>query len=205
MTSLTKEQAQALFVDLAEPLCTTMLEAWKDWQNSPQRGEWRFPRGAAEFIWESWTAKFIPLAEEDPRVHVQTGHQTVHYVLNDEVLFRLKRADATGISANYPTMAALAFHDDEMPQLPLLAEYGRVEVIYKTDSFKTQVTDIGVVARDKGNVLWYFSLAEMAAAGAIADIGDAPTNDPQPRSLVAPKPVPDSRKSKDGRNDGEHE
>lgn len=139
-----------------EPMITrAYMRAWKDWRDAGLM-HWR-KRGRANFVWEQ-AAHYVAVDLADvPGVTIIVRHESYHFLVNDVVSFRLKKADQSGFTSNYPTQEAMAFHD---PQLPLegVPVEQRVEVVYSLDSLETDISDILVVARDGETIAWSYSL-----------------------------------------------
>jgi len=140
-----------------EPILTdAFMRAWKDWRNAPYAGHWH-KRGRANFVWEQAIHYAATAISEMPGVKIVPKDHSFHFLVNGEVAFRMKKADSTGFTSNYPTQEALSFHD---PQLPLtgIATAQRVEVTYVLDKTETNISDISVVARDCNRIEWTYSL-----------------------------------------------
>ncbi|MFN3634783.1 MAG: hypothetical protein ACK4UZ_03515 [Rhizobium rhizophilum] len=122
------------------------------------------------------------------------GNETMKFLVRNEVLFRFKKADATGRTSNVATQLALAFHDHEQ-DLFGLPEVQRVEVVYKLNRLETQVEDVCVVARNGDSVAWEYSLLDASEA-----VVPLPMSEPQPErpaaKIVKLKGASDDRKKR---------
>ena len=135
--------------------------AWEDWQGSEQSVTWRVKRSRANFVWEQIIDRAHRAFAEMRHVVIIDGGESFKFLVQDEVLFRFKKADETGRTSNVSTQLALAFHDHEQGLFGL-PEVQRVEVVYKLNRLETSVSDICVVARDGDKVVWEYSLLDAA-------------------------------------------
>ena len=120
---------------------------------------WRRTTTRRSFFWEAAVGKLIELTSEDPGLHVATTNDTVSFVFDDSVLVRLKKADLSLRTSNYPTPTAQLFHVHEAD---LFGHPGlqRVEAVYIPSQFDTDILWAGIVARDGKSDLWNFELTE---------------------------------------------
>lgn len=152
-------------------IVSAIHDAWDDWMASPYVGVWRCKRSRANFLWEQIIGKAHSALLALPSIHVIEGIGTMTFLVQDQVLFRFKKADDAGRTANVATQAAIDFHDHDKDLLGL-PEIQRVEVVYKLNKLETAIQDICVVARVGANVAWEYSLV---------DAGD----------VIAPLPMPE--------------
>jgi hypothetical protein len=155
MTAPEIEVVQAALTPLEPVLTRALTRAWDDWMAADLH-HWR-KRGRANFVWEQAAHYAAIDLNEDPRVSILVKNESYHFLVDDRVAFRLKKADHSGYTRNYPTQEALAFHDPQMPLTGVPAEQ-RVEVTYTLNTAETDLNDIVVVARDGDKVLWTYSL-----------------------------------------------
>lgn len=123
---------------------------------------WRRKTTTAGLVWEYAVENVISGLEGDDGARTLPHDDTVSFILDDEVLVRLKRADLQLKSRNYPTLQALLFHDHAVD---LFGHNGlqRVEAAYVLNRFQTDIDWIGVVARNGRRPLWNFELEERSA------------------------------------------
>lgn len=126
-------------------------------------GWWRRKSTRRAYFWENAVAKLIDLTADDPGLEVVRHFDTVSFVYDDAVLVRLKKADYTLHSSNYPTPTAELFHDH---QSDLFGHVGlqRVEAVYIPNRFDTNILWSGIVARDGHAPLWHFELVDTPVA-----------------------------------------
>lgn len=182
------DTVQAALKPLETILTRSFLRAWKDWQ-SAGLSHWR-KRGRANYVWEQATHYAALDVEQIPAVRIIVRNESYHFLVNDVVSFRLKKADDAGFTRNYPTQEALAFHDPQLPLTGVPAEQ-RVEVTYSLDRSETDISDIAVVAREGNCIAWSYSLTHSRA---VASLPSSPTSRPAaangkstPTGLVRPK------------------
>lgn len=182
------ETVQSALMPIEHVLTRAFRRAWQDWRAAGLM-HWR-PRGRANFIWEQ-AAHYTAIGVEDhPGVTVILKNESYHFLVNGTISFRLKKADSSGFTQNYPTQEALAFHDPQLPLTGIPAEH-RVEVTYSLNKTATDIYDIAVVAREGDLIAWTYSLLD---SDSVASLPAKPTNTPTPTSnssaptgLVRPK------------------
>lgn len=154
-----KEAVRPIIERLRKPVVDVVLGGWKDWRESPHLGVWRCRRSRANFVWEQIIDRAHRAFADDGQIRILDGQETFSFLVDDRVLFRFKKGNEAGISANVPTQLALAYHDHEQDLLGL-AEVCRVEIVYQLNALQTEVVDVLVVARDGDRIAWAFSLLE---------------------------------------------
>ena len=134
--------------------------AWEDWIDSTESKRARFPRTRANIIWDRMIDRALDFAARFPGIKViNHQNQTMSFVINNSVLFRFKKGNSKGLSQNYPTQLALAFHDHAHQQLLFRGiEYSRVEIVYILNSLETKIKNIQVIARNRNQVLWGYNI-----------------------------------------------
>jgi hypothetical protein len=178
---------QLALAPLEPALTDAFMRAWKDWRSAPYAGHWH-KRGRANFVWEQAVHYAATTISEMPGVKIVPKDHSFHFLVNGQVAFRMKKADSTGFTSNYPTQEALAFHD---PQLPLtgIEAAQRVEVTYVLDKTETKISDISVVARDGNRIEWTYSIlnSESIASLPSNQQKSLPAKDSSSTGLVSPK------------------
>jgi hypothetical protein len=181
--------------EIRDQIVAIIHQAWDDWMESDFVGIWRCKRSRANFVWEQIIGKAHAEFAELESVHIIEGTETLKFLMQDQVLFRFKKADDAGRTANVATQMALDFHNHERDLLGL-PEVQRVEVVYKLNKLETAVSDICVVARDGDRVAWEYSL--LVAADVVVPL---PMPDPEPMrpaaKIVKLKGASDERKQRD--------
>lgn len=140
-----------------------VLGAWDDWCRSPRVSVWRCKRSRANFVWEQIIERSHLAFAEEPAVRILDGDQTFRFLVDEHVLFRFKKGDDSGLSANVPTQLAIAFHDHQQ-SLFGLPQVHRVEVVYQLNRLETEIADVIVVARSGNAVAWTYSLLDAGEA-----------------------------------------
>jgi len=188
MTTPNLETVQSALLPLEAVLTDSFLRAWKDWQSSGLT-HWR-KRGRANYVWEQ-AAHYASLdVGQMPGVTVIVKNESYHFLVNDVIAFRMKKADSSGFTRNYPTQEALAFHDPQLPLTGVPAEH-RVEVTYTLNKAETDISDIVVVAREGDDIAWTYSLLRSDSVASLPSgrAMDAPPSSESaaPTGLVRPK------------------
>jgi hypothetical protein len=164
--------------DRAAAIHRALSEAWTDYQKYPERIWWRRRSTRASIVWEHAVDRLIGELEQAPGAAIIPHQDTVLFVLDNMVLLRLKKASIELFTANVPTQFAQAFHLHQL-DLPGFNGLHRVEAVYVLDEFETHQQWIGIVARQKKQILWHF---ELSADGGIE----------QPVPLFPQSPAPES-------------
>lgn len=161
-----------------------VLDAWADWRASPYAGRWRCKRSRANFVWEQIVDKCIAQLTGTEGVHIERRDESFGFFVNDDVFFRIKKADRGGLTSNVPTQNALAFHDPEK-DLFGFRPIQRVEIVYQLNPLETEVADVAVVARDGAKVAWSERLLKSAQVlSATSPMDDAARKDSQTRKRL---------------------
>jgi hypothetical protein len=123
---------------------------------------WRRKGTRRALFWEIAVDKLIELTIDDPGLHRVEHYDTMSFIFDDAVLVRLKKADMSLHTSNYPTPTAELFH---VHQTDLFGFAGlqRVEAVYIPNRFDTDIIWSGIVARENGVDLWHFELVESVA------------------------------------------
>jgi hypothetical protein len=118
---------------------------------------WRRKSTRRAIFWELAVEKLIELTMEDPGLHRVEHYDTMSFIFDDAVLVRLKKADISLQTSNYPTPTAELFH---VHQADLFGFTGlqRVEAVYIPNQFDTDIVWCGVVAHQGDVELWHFEL-----------------------------------------------
>lgn len=153
-----------------------VIGGWDDWLGSPQSAIWDNRRCRANFVWAQMIHRARLEFDGHNSVYILDSHGTVSFIVEDRVLFRFKKGNEHGLSANYPTQLALAFHDHAQ-NLFGLPNIQRVEVVYQLNMLETEVTDIVVVGRNGPDIAWTYSLMDQGA-----EIVPLPLSSPTPQS-----------------------
>lgn len=174
------------------PIARVVLGAWADWMSSGKSGRWKRRRSRANYIWEELACGAEAVFANDTSVRILPKNQSCWFHI-DGLVFRFKKSDASGLTNNFPTQAALDYHDQQ-EDLPGIPRVQRLEVTYVLNKLETAVHDILLVARDQGRVLWCSSLLRKDDGGNVVPI-TVPTV-PKPPT-PAPKTIKIPIKSKD--------
>jgi len=133
-------------------------EGWKAFNEGyPQRHIWRRKSSSRHIVWEEIVKRLINIAADDNEIQVIEHRDTISLVVEHEVLFRVKHADTSLLTANYPTGEAKEF-DDHSVDLYDFKGLQRVRLCYVPDQFQTNLLWSGVAATNNGNFLWKIEL-----------------------------------------------
>lgn len=189
-----KEIVQSVLSSHRESIAGAVLGGWRDWFESPYIGAWRCRRSRANFVWEQIIRRAHFLFDGVPSVRVIEGHETFKFLVNNTVLFRFKKGDDAGLSANIPTQLALAFHDHDKNLLDLPPVH-RVDIVYRLNRLETAIDDVIVVARDEKKLAWSYSLLDSDST-VVPLPSPGPNNEPDAaltRRVVQPRGAAERR------------
>lgn len=133
-------------------------QAWVDVKAKyPDRAWWRRTTTLRSVMWEHSVDRVMQVVEDDADLISVRHYDTASFIANDQVLFRLKKADRKLFSSNYPTPLASLFHRHNAD---LFGHEGfqRVEIVHTFNRFMTGIDWVGVVARQDRKVMWDFEL-----------------------------------------------
>ncbi|MFO1431280.1 MAG: hypothetical protein U1F76_14245 [Candidatus Competibacteraceae bacterium] len=181
------EQAtvQATLQPYQDKLRWIIHTAWQDWLNCPYRGQFLYPRTRASMVWEWIVQHAEDVLAADPGIDVikRKREQTVWFLVDNQVLLRFKQGDEHGLSSNFPTQAALAFHDPQV-NLPGMPEVARVEVVYVLNFLKTAIASIQVVARNNNHIAWAYEIPDVKLSTSVVELSITPARATPPKQLV---------------------
>ncbi|PKP77687.1 MAG: hypothetical protein CVT81_08165 [Alphaproteobacteria bacterium HGW-Alphaproteobacteria-3] len=139
-------------------------EAWKTVKEGyPEKVSWRRKSTRAALMWEHSVNNVVDALDGDKGVHVVSHHDTISFVFDETVFLRFKKASIDLQTNNYPTLLALFFHQHEEDLFGYEGLH-RVEIAHVLNRFETDLDWVGVVARQKRQVLWHFELDSGGAA-----------------------------------------
>jgi hypothetical protein len=148
-------------------ICQAIHGAWSDYQELRLGGRLLFPgRSRACLVHDFMVQRAISTWSADASVRVIRRDETAKFVIADQVLLRLKKADDRGLGANIPTQASLDFIGQQY-DLPGIPGVHKVEVVYLLNSLQTQIDKVVVVARDGDERLWDYVIAPATTADVI--------------------------------------
>jgi len=127
---------------------------------------WRRKGTRRGLFWEAAVENLIDLTQDDPDLSIVEHNDTISFIFEKDVLVRLKKADYSLHSSNYPTPTAELFHEHDA-DLFGFSGLQRVEAVYVPNRFDTDVLWTGIVARDGKTELWHFELAEPVAVSPV--------------------------------------
>jgi hypothetical protein len=151
-------------------------------------------------MWEQSVDNLIAAFADDKDAKVLPHRDTASIIFDKTVLLRCKKASIQLFTKNYPTPLAVSFHIHEAD---LFGYYGlqRVELAHVFNRFETALDWIGVVARSRRKILWYFPLDE-SGAGSVEGLPlpepDAPAGDRVLRPIKPEDTKPEENASDKG-------
>ncbi len=162
---------------------------WQSRTACPGHAIWARKGTRASIVWEGSTLKAKELVMDDKGCRIIPHYDTVSYVYDDTVLLRIKKANVTLKTSNYPTQLHGLFDEHEED---LFGYYGlqRVEAVYVLDRFEMKMLWLGIVAFDQGRYLWHFELPQASVV--------AGTITPKPKTDTAGLATLKGKKTEEG-------
>lgn len=161
MAAPNEDDVKFVLEPYANAIVSIIRRAWQDWMESGYAATWEFKRARANFVSAQIALYAREAFEDEPNIYIVEKDETLKFLANDRVLFRLKKADMTGLTANIPTQQVLAYHDHDQ-NLFDLPEVQRVDAVYILNTLETDIHDILIVARDGERLAWTYSLLDGA-------------------------------------------
>lgn len=182
---------QDVVEDVLSPFSDVIVDvfrqSWQDWIDSGFQSTWEFKRTRANFVWAQMAIRAKEVFEHYPDVRIIEENETLKFLVSDTVLFRLKKGDKSGLTANIKTQLVLAYHDHDV-DLFGFPEIHRVDIVYVLNTLETDIYEILVVGRDGDRVEWTFSLLSSGEGVVELPMPSDPPSDAAPvRALVRPK------------------
>lgn len=85
--------------------------AWKDWMTGNYAAQMQHKRVRANCVWNQLLAHAKRQFEGRPDIRVESMRDWDGVLIAEKVFVRMKKGTHDLLSRNYPTQAALAFHD----------------------------------------------------------------------------------------------
>lgn len=125
--------------------------AWRDWLASPVASRMQHKRVRANLMWNQLISHAKVKFDGNAAVRVDTLRNWDGVLIDDRIFIRMKKAEESLLSRNYPTQAALAFHDQIQD---LFGGIARLELLYVLSKDETEIEQIVLVQRHKKQILW---------------------------------------------------
>lgn len=153
MTNLLSDaDVSVLIKPYEQAISDAVIKAWKLWLGVPNRAMF-CNRTRANIVWDYAVGALEEALDPLPGIHVNRSGNTCIFMLSQQLAFRFKKADEKGLSRNYPTAMALAFHDPEQQVLGI-PEALKTEIIYILNKLETEILHVKLVRRDGESVAW---------------------------------------------------
>ncbi|WP_151800758.1 hypothetical protein [Acinetobacter junii] len=158
---ITKSKAENLLSPYSDRLLKVFDLAWNDWLKRIDDNPSCCKRGRSNFIWDQIIhhAKNEFGLEPDHKfaIYPYNNDQTYNFIIEQKLVFRIKKGKSSRKSSNVPTNMSKGFHDpnESLPEIGLLP---RIEIQYQLDKLESSIIDVVAVARDKSMIVWESSL-----------------------------------------------
>ena len=186
MPAITVSQAEAELRPLFAKLVSIVQAAWRDWMEGSYSHQMQHKRVRAGCVWNQWLSNAKRVFDGHANVRVETIKNWDGLLVNDKIFVRMKKGDHQLLSRNYPTQAALDFHDT---QKDLFGGIARLELLYVLNKAETAIERIVLAQRHKSKVTWAIELLDQEGPAAqnvlplapIQPAGDAASRVIKPR------------------------
>jgi hypothetical protein len=121
-------------------------------------------------------------------------------VVNDKVLFRIKKANESGLGSNVPTQSVMEFVIQESLFAGILPDLVKVEICYFEDQVGAEIASVAVTARDGDSLLWSYEIDRHEPGAVGAEIIDFPplSGDDKPPEIFPRKADLDEKTDDEG-------
>jgi hypothetical protein len=151
--------SQSAFARYSALLRKCVHAAWDDWNDSGLAPVLQTKSFRAQYVNHQIVVRAKEFTEGRTDVRVDRIHGIYGFVIDNRIFVRPKYARTGYKSSNYPTRAALAFHDQS---LDLFGGIARLELIYTINKLGTQIQDICLTQRNKERIEWMLPLLDAA-------------------------------------------
>jgi hypothetical protein len=188
MPFISQQDADALLRQFYPDFEQIVRAAWNDWRTGPLAHQMQHKRVRANFVWNQLVAHAKRQFDGRPNAVVDTIKNWDGVLIENRAFVRMKKGTDKLLSRNYPTQAALAFHD---PIQDLFGGIARLELLYILNDLETEIARIVLVQRYKSNVAWCIDLLD--SNGDAQNVFDLPAPEPDRGSgsvadrLIKPK------------------
>lgn len=155
MPFITREQAEIKVGPYFNDLEKIVHSAWGDWLNSELSSQMQHKRVRANYVWNQLIAHAKRQFYGQNQVHVETYANWDGILFDGNIFVRMKKASKNLYSSNYPTQAALAFHDQIQD---IFGGVARLELVYVLNQSETEIERITLIQRNNSNVGWMIDL-----------------------------------------------
>lgn len=162
MSAITSAQAEIELRALFADFISIVQSSWKDWMAGSYAHQMQHKRVRAGCVWNQLIANAKRAFEGRQDVRVETLRNWDGVLINNRIFVRMKKGDYKLLSRNYPTQAALDFHD---PQKDLFGGIARLELLYVLNKLETTVERIVLVQRHRSKIAWVIDLLDQADSG----------------------------------------
>lgn len=170
-------------------------KAWTDVKTKyAERSRWRRKSTTRAVMWEDSVDAVAAALDGEDGVVILPHKDTVSFIADDMVFFRLKKAATSLFTVNFPTPLANLFHSHDADLFGYVGHH-RVEIVHVFDRFQTALDWVGVVAREKNRVLWKYELPNRGAA--VVTITPTAPITPASDAVLRPVGTPDIKKTDD--------
>lgn len=203
---ITKDEAEILLAPYADRLLEVFKKSWDDWLNRLKQNPSCCKRGRSNFIWDQVIhhAKREFGLEPDHKfaIYPYNNNQTYNFIVEQKLVFRVKKGKNSRRSSNIPTNMSLGFHDPN-ESLPEIGSLPRIEIQYELDKLESSIIDIVAVARNRNTVVWDLSL-KYRGNSELPINSTSPVNPSTPSTRIVSS-VKKRVKLKSANSDNEHE
>ena len=162
----------------------------------PERARWRRKSTFRALVWEEMVRELSEIGVEDADFVILEHRDTVSFIIEDSILVRLKHADVTLSTSNYPTPEASLFDNHEVDLYGYIG-LQRVELCYVLNEFETEIIWIGIAARQNGQHLWKIELSHEGFVAETETLPFEPEQETDPASLAKLKQAKPEQKKEE--------
>ena len=175
-------------------------QAWADYLTIPFRHKFLFARTRANIVFDLIAGYLLQEFDDDPKVKLINKDETIKVLVNDTVLFRIKKANEAGLGSNISTQAVMEFVLQESLFAGILPDLVKVEICYFEDQVGVEIGSVAVTARDGDRLLWSYEIDRREPGATGAEIIDFPPlpGDDRPPDVTPRKTDADEKTDDEG-------
>ena len=203
--SPSQDQVQAILAKngRAQAFRDAFLYGWEEaHRRIPEIASFARVSSKRALVWEFTLQRLKSNLADDPGFRTLRHMDTVSIILDGEVLLRLKKADSSRRTSNFPTRQSGLFHCHQQ-DLFGPPRVSRVQAIYIPNDRETGIEWIGVVAKSvSGDVLWEIKVTDEISAVPVESLPQGPEREEGPVvKLKGTEQAPSREKSNRGTKD----
>ncbi|MBX9661583.1 MAG: hypothetical protein K2X00_23745 [Nitrospiraceae bacterium] len=184
MPIISRDQADQIIRPYFPDFAQVIESAWRDWRTGGIAHQLQHKRVRANYVWNQLLSHAKRQFDGQPSVRVENMRSWDGVLIDDKIFIRMKKGTQELLSRNYPTQAALAFHDQGQDLFG--GGIARLELLYILDDAEVEIERMVLVQRHKKSIAWAIDIlndADEAQNVIPFSLPQAPAGTPADRML----------------------